>query len=492
MSTENNVMQNERKSKLPFIIGGVVALGGLAVLLWFLLFNNHPAVQTAQALNNFNNEVSHRLEHTPLSALGVLGDMLTEGGTINVSFEYEDNFPGWEESTRGDITLAMDVNNSRAALAGELYIEGLLIDFQIAMSQDYIAFQTDLLNGNFYGITFETFRQDFTDFGNLLGLAPRDIRDIADMIEEIHASLTAEPAQGPDVDFEEFFVPYRQLFRDMIFRNQITVNDVELHGQTMQRVEYTVSEQEMVQFLLDVLLTFEDQMVSMIRGLDNPDLFGLDHMLIYELTLLRDEIHADNWEGIATLVFYMDNNTRLSRLDVEFEATIDGDHGILGFELDLGANVYDTWVLTGYFAEEDMPREEFTVSWEFSQQDHGYAVNLITIASDDMWEPVLLMSQWNQETGRTVLSYQDQWDGGQLIFTFFKTDNSFTIRLDEALDELLGHDEYESIYVEITVTAGNANIPQTNFINMSDWGFDFLFDLLEAAFNLGLEDMLDF
>jgi len=490
MSTENNVMQNERRSKAPFIIGGVVALGGLVILLWFLLFNNHPAVQTAQALNNFNNEVSHRLEHTPLSAFSVLGDMLTEGGTINVSFEYQDNFPGWEESARGDITLALDVNNSRAALAGELYIEGFLVDFQIAMSQDYIAFQTDLLNGNFYGITFETFREDFTDFGNLLGLAPRDIRDIVDMVEEIHILLNADTSQT-EIDFADLFdsAPYRQLFRDMIFRNQITVNDVELHGQTMQRVEYTVTEQEMVQFLLDVLLTFEEQMVVFIRGQNNPDLFGLDHMLIYELTLLRDEIHADNWDGTATLVFYMDNNTRLSRLDVEFEATIDGDHGILGFELDLGASVYDTWVLTGYFAEEGTPREEFTISWEFSKQGHGYAVNLITIDSDDMREPVLIMSQWNQETGRTVLSFQDQWDAGQLIFTFFKTDNSFTIRLDEALDELLWHDEYESLYVEITVTAGNANLPQANFINMSDWGFDFLFDLMEAAFNLGLDEL---
>ena len=489
----------KRKSKAKFIaMGCVLALllaGGITA--WAVIFNN-PSLAVSRAMGNMTDEVTQRLETSPLQAFGMLFDALNSG-TVNVNFEYHDewwseNWGGGSHTSSGNFSLTSDANAGAYALTGSVQVDDYPnLSFAAYINRDRVAFGSLNFSSNYYGFRFNTFRQDFIPFGqDTLGLGHSEMGMVSDVVEEIGALL-----RRSDESAAEQLEPYVDAFTQFLLNAEVGSErgvDVRVGLQTIsaRRVDYEITIPALAALLnswADILERDE----SVRAAFNNPlysEMFGADahSEMIQGLRSMVREMQNEV-QGRLTLSFYIGSGNRLVQISLTGTVSERGRSVRIGLVLNFGASLTDTWSLSTTVITEWATLTNMFV-WEINDTG-GRTVNRLAwyTENDDIYS---LLISWNPHNGDFVVTFEEtyeQW--GHHVEELFEgnfttTGQHFSMRFEhrDFWDWSGGWDEI-SFFIEISTDSRTDTGGGIDFINISQWNDAWLDRLDDMFWDLG-------
>lgn len=463
-----------RKKFRPWM-AGASALAVIVVVAAVLLFvRASPLLAASRSMTNFQNELSERLESTPLQAFGLLMNSFSHG-TVNVNFTYADRW----STARVNASLASNAQRGEYALSGNVNVDSVNLDFSTYLNRDRVAFGSRQIGRDYYGFRFATFRDDIRPFGRELGLSNSDMDNAADIVEAIGDSLRSGST------FADYYSDYTAALVSL-FRNaeQVTNRvDVRVGGSTInaRRVEYTFSDDAIINLLYDLVDIFEND-ENMLDAFNGPFVdSGISMSHRDMVRTLRDAVRTieRNFSGYVTLTFYIGNRDRMLRIDLSGDLVIYGDRFEFEIILDLGESATDTWELDMTFRF-DRERVNVRIIWDY-REANGNHVHTIEISGRDI-DTIELRSDWDPVRGDFILSAHERsrwgtWDFGSIDGNFTTDGETFSLRFDQ--DTRDGH-----WALEISTERGAA-IGTIDFINIDQWTLAWLERIEDVLWDLG-------
>jgi len=466
---EPQALVHEPSKSTALKLVGVVAVVAVCLAAALFYLRVSPLLTVQRALGNFGGEVTTRLQTSPLHALELLGRNYANG-TTNVHFRYADD---WDMSVNGLLSIMTDSELNELFVGFDMSVadwgEQYDIDFEFLMNQYSAMVRSHMLNDNFYGITYATFRDDFAVFADVIGI-PDDIVDVvADFIENLNESLNAN-----DEEVLEDFQRYIDAVVAFVRSSDFTTTRVD----GLTRAEFVYTADDIVEILQELLDLYENHA-------DMRDAFDMfeDDFFDEFIEIMQEGLNefAANLRGEITLVLYVGRGNRMNRIEVDIDMRYERERIQASFALDLGSDALDPWRFDVSVTDRGQVFEGYVV-WEIRQYGDRY-VNTILFHEPGM-DSFTLMSDWNTSTGAFTLSYDDDFShiGNNSINGVFSLDSSggFTFAFDEfALDR-----GRSSLLIEIeSLSFTNINFP-ASYINIRDWGERLIDDLERAIMEL--------
>ncbi|MCL2227286.1 MAG: hypothetical protein FWB97_06630 [Oscillospiraceae bacterium] len=457
-----NFLKKWWKILLP---SGVVAIAAVAALIVFSAIA--PAFAAASAVGNLRDEARQRLETTPLRAGTILWETLDDG-RMTVDFDIRDRRL-FGLGVNGVATLMSDRQNNEYALEGLVRALWISVDLDVHLNSERLAARSQLLSRDFYGIAFNTFREDVRPFGGLAGLEDDTMDMLADWVDALAEFLkvTEEPAAHLE--------PYTGILRSFVLGLNFSTSrrNIISGGEqvTASRFEVTIAERDIFELLRNAVAVLEsdENLRETFSTFENPtfELGGgsaSHNELIQDLRYAISELER-RFSGSIVVALYMGEGGRLLRVDMH----VDMAHGYepveLIAELDLGSCAYDLWSLN-LTAIDSYGINNMRFDWSLSQGPNGYENTLSASFIDDgriFEDTFTLSSVWLPESGSFTMSFTDVWDTASVGGLFALTPGGFNLRLDD-----LSVGESQTLTLEVSVERG-ADIPSIEYTNIDRW-----------------------
>ena len=443
-------------------IGALAAVIILGVVIFSFASSLGPLVATQRALSNFEDELSTRLQTTPLHAVELLMENIFDG-TTSVDFDMRN---AWGDRYRGEFTLMSDSQNTRSLLRGEMGFDRETVDFEIFVTDQVAMARTSLLGRDFYGIRYSTFRDDFSPFARTLGLDNRTRDSIVDFVESIEETINASNNRNATNEFQEYIDVLTAFIRNSEYSST--------RENGVRRVEFAFEEHDIFDLLRELLHVFEndDQFISMFDV--NSETRDMHRQMIREMNdIIRDG--ERNVRGDVTLVLYIGSRNRLNRAELSLDLRLDGERLRFSLDMDFGESATDRWSFSATVIDSGM-RETFSVVWNIRETGDRYSH---TIALSGGGDEVELRSDWNSRTGAFTLSIADSapWGINASIDGTFRPDGNRGFTMSFESDRNSRTDWRFDIS-----SRGEHNISvPSNFINIDEWGTRLIDDLERAV-----------
>jgi hypothetical protein len=224
----------------------------IAVSAYFLFFRDFGSLAlVGRAIYNTGREVEERFDHTPLKVLTMLGDIL-EDGTITADFTYTASFLGnfLSADIDGTIKLSSDLEARNFALEAQVETFGETVNLDAYMNRERLALRLPILDHNFYGIRYATFREDIRVMGDMTGLDSRTMNRLSDMVDQINVMMNAEEATenrpSEYADAVKNFTGNLEITRE---RTNIESNNERVN---CRLIEITITKEAILGFMTDV------------------------------------------------------------------------------------------------------------------------------------------------------------------------------------------------------------------------------------------------
>ena len=461
----------------------------IAVAVVVLIGRVTPLVAAERALVNLGGDMAQRLEGSPFGAFPMLIEAL-EDGVVNISFDYSDRW----SSGSFDIEFHSDEANRVYKMIVDFDVDGFGFDLEIHMDRHRIAASSSLLGDEFFGLTYETFRQDFRPFGRMLGLSDSEIDEIADIIEMI-GDILDMPDPGMEI-YEPYIALLRQFILDGTMSSESTT--IESRGQEVNvtRAMFRFTDDEMIGLLRDLMVTMSmDQNMDPL-GMIEPWMW---EELFSELDFALNEL--EGFDGEMFLAMDIGPGNRLISLSCFVTFQGQGSNLNLYFSADFGNSVFDPWYFTlagiaetpnwNDATQTDTNIFEIEFVWTYTETA-GRFVNTIEISwnTENSWwnswdeamevwsisESGRLISDWNSNTGGFVLAFESDGPWGER----FEVSGIYRLDSNGGFFFSLGPIDTgrETFSLEVSTRLGaNINPPQS-FINFSDIQLGTFLDLL--------------
>ena len=459
----------------------VVAVLGIAVGLFFFVFNNSPAVTVAKSLSNISNELEQRVHDTPLESIGILMDCL-ESGTVSANFNYSDSW----SSTRGIVKLHSDEKRGEAVVEAEIRSDDIDLDIDVYVNREHAAMRVSQIDNNYYGITYDTFRDDFRSFANLLDLSRDEVNMIGDIVD-MYANLM-------NMGDDEIFEGYQEILEDFIKNADVSSERVEINSGgdsvSVNKIEFTITAEMLVGLLEDLIDELEND--ENMRGMYDASIEAQSGMYGYFPGPTYDEIIREtrselrdmsrNLSGDIIIGFYIGSSNRLVRLEVNADIEYDRERGELEFSLDFGSSAKDLWVLE-MNTYDDYSNSYFKIEWEMNESSRGGGETVLRTITDQGWGvyETSLILHWT-DRGLFTFSVVSDWDSLDIFSgTYDKTSDGFSLIVD---DPFVNSYWGESLMLDISAERRSNHIDDITFINVSEWDQS-LIDKIEEFFGFG-------
>jgi len=458
------------------------AIGYFASTAFFSSSSVSTALSVGAAFENFGDELSERIENSPFAAVMLLEDIL-EDGSLTVDFVHSSGQGFGMFDTRGSVTMLSHVETDETAFLMDVSVGGFLnVDLDIFLNTERLAARSNMLGNTFYGITFETFRNDIHAFGPLIGLSNADMNELADIVEAFVESLDNPMFTNP----EEYIAPYLELLAkfalswDMESRDdQITVGDSTVD---VTVATFTITDSDLAAFLTDLhaLLESDEALRSYINLQDSLQGFSSGSMYDEFLDEFQDVIEqfAETVSGQITVELAISNDNRLINSTKTVNLDVDGTPINVTAVMDLGLSINDPWTLDVVVGTPNVfiDDETFNMTWTYRELNNMLE-NRLAFGTDTE-TMVSLVSEWFPETGNFTLFYNDYLNRDSGSFSgvlLLDDDDEFDLRFDENFDIGGG----QSLAIIISGAVG-ANIEEIEYINLDQWDSD----LIEMIFDL--------
>jgi len=450
----------------------VTAVIAIALSAYFLFFRDFGTLAlVGRAMYNTGREVEERFNHTPLKALTMLGDIL-EDGTVTADFTYTASLLGnfLTADIDGTIRLSSDLEARNFALEVQVGTFGESVNIDAYMNRERLALRLPILDNNYYGIRYATFRDDIRVIGDLTGLDGRTMNQLSDMVDQINAMMNAEEA---DEDFQSYYVDAVSNFVGNLGisrrRTSIVSNDEQIN---CQLVEITITKEAILELLTDIydITESNESLQAQIRTLYSDNLIlqgfyggfpgGDDHIL----SELRNAINdfENNYSGDIVLLFYIGGGDRLLRVEVNADISYDYYPTEVIVVLDFGRSVDDDWFFDINF-ENLYTTGNYTIYWTFEELSGNY--NNTIIIAEGTTDTITLISAWNIDRSNFALSYINEPEKRTITGTLTTEDKNFYLRLDDLFPE----NTSSSLKIEVSTQTG-VQIDEVSFINIDSWG----------------------
>ena len=462
----------------------LVAAAAAAVYYFFILAS--PSDPVNRALANVGEEMAQRIDGSPLKALGMLTEVLADG-TLSVSFDYTDR----AVSLSGDVSLSYVVTENEYAAAGDISImHGYSeleqnIVFEAFLNPERIAFGSQLIDNNYYGIKFSSFEEDIRAFAGAAGIAYFLVEQITQGLSIIDEAMNGDSPNYLDIDTQR----YESLFSDFYKRCDQTSERVNIDsgGQSIAvtKTEIVVTKAAIIGLLNDLLDAIEnDENIRnyfsslltstvdsgpVLPGIGYGDMMNQLKMLVSAFSIY----YADS--SIITLTLFIGDGDRIMLMELDADVTFMTERVQFSASFDFGASVSDRWVFK-------VEAGGLTASIEWDYTENGASrENIITFSFDDV--KLALKSDWSTDSGDFTLAYSldnGSWvQTGELSGVFLLDSNGFRL----SLDIPIGYYSSEKLALDIKGEFG-ADIKQIDFINVDQWDIEVLYKL-ESLFNFG-------
>jgi len=485
--------QNPPKKGLHLLLKiGIPALAIIiiAIVVIFLFVRISPLATTGIALINLESEMAQRLNSTPLRAATMTTEKL-ENGTLTLNLDYSDRWSDIEatatiisNSITRDHALALEVDIGRNTFTAEAFLNRTRLAIGSAMVDD-----------NFYGITFSTFREDIRTFGREIGMDRHTMETLADIVELLEMAMNSD-----DVE-DTLLAPYVRLLTAFVMNLDPTSERTQIYSGgdnvNVRRIEYIITADDIITLLTDIvdLMSSDDELRdfynSFIDDLGPSSNFGWRLFRTWatpsynEIMIeLRDAVQEFGraLSGEITTSFYIGSRNRLVRMESDVNMRFYGERIRIFILNDFGTSAQDSWVFTinTTFAGHRTSNE---IVWDYEVRANR-VINTVTITTGyrQQADEVTFVSDWSRDNGRFTLSYESRWSSGEItgIFTYGRSD--FRLVIDNPLAD--GGFLNQRLDFEIVGTTEN-QIRDIDFINIDLWTEKLFEDIDNALWGSG-------
>jgi len=470
--------QKKSRKALWITLISVAAVFIAAAAVYFFFFRNAvPLLSLGRAFDNLSTETEERFNYTPLKALDMLSDVL-EDGSVTVNFDYTTALFGsfLTTSIDGSVKLSSITETRDFALEAQVSAYGQSIDLEAYMNKERLALRVPLIDDAFYGIKYETFRDDIRVFGRLIGLDNETMESLANYVDQLNELLNAEETD------EEFTEPYTEVFSGFIRNLEITSRRTHI-GSDGERIrctsiEFRITKDALIELFNDIydILENDEEMRSQFQRITSTTEWGTDFGTDWGLTPdnnsdydaflkdIKDSIDdfQKYYSGDILLVFFVSRDDRLLKAVINADTEYDGESSAINATFDFGNSIEDDWSLMLELKTESS-NDKLLMRWSYDQQP-GRFINTVEISTFDL-NYYTFISEWEEEGSRFKLVYIDGWERNELTGVFIADDENFVI----TLDNVLADDSNSSLTLEILAVTG-AQIKDIEYIKVDKWG----------------------
>jgi len=457
------------------------------------MFLNSPLRAANNALINVGDEFSERIEDTPLEMFGMLFESLVDG-SVTVEFDYQ----MFMTEMSGEITIHSDYEQGAHFIEATMSGDGLDFDLELYYDQEIMAARIDQISNNFYGIVFETFREDFRSFADLLGLSRQEVDEIVEMIESYETMMNAS------YSMYELSERLEDLGNDFLRRMEVTSNRVDITSGgervNVRKIDFIIDN--------DLMMDFNDEFLDIIEDNEYVNaFFDSFNDLISSMDPWAEEISLDeiiremrrdmrDMQSEMVMSLYVGRGNRLYRIAYEMNMEINRERVEAIMTFDLGSHAHDTWSII-METRDDRGRSEISIEWEVNETSRGGETILRVVDEDRFgsWTDELIL-EWT-DRGAFTLLFNENNRGQETLLTgdFTIDDDGFNLSLPDLIEDSFFFEQ--SLDIEISTARRTESLEPVDFINISDWG-QRLLDQLEDFFGLSgmfftpdFDDMFD-
>jgi len=448
----------------------VIAFAVMILTVYFIFFRSYGSMMLAgKALINLGHEVEERFDHTPLKAITMLPGIL-EDGTVTADVTYTTSIFGTflTADINGTAILSSDLKARNFALEAQAGIFGQSIGIDAYMNKERLALRLPIIDESFYGIRYDTFRDDIRVFGRLIMLNDLLMDTLADYVDQLNSILNTKEINDdvPSV-FTDAFVNFASSLKVTEKRAKIHYNGEPVN---CSLVGIKIPKEAIIKLLNNLYDVFENNgslqgtMLDLFENALLQDIF-IDHDNDYGL-FLRDfkngiKEFEELYSGEIELLFYISKEDRLLRLEVDVDIKYDSNPLKLDLEFSFGNSINDEWVLDAIFII-NQSSGRFIAEWIYEERSGTYT-NTITV-TEGKTTSIALISEWDLNRGDFTLSYTNYPDTNTISGVLITDDKNFNL----LFDDLYQDDPYNSLKIEISTKTG-AQINEIYYVNIDQW-----------------------
>ncbi|MCL2371988.1 MAG: zinc ribbon domain-containing protein [Defluviitaleaceae bacterium] len=427
------------------------------------------------AFANMSSEMAARLRATPLYAFSLLGQAF-DYGTVNLGITYTD----WILSVGFDAILQQNMPEGMMHWDLGVNLMGTRLGLEIFANEYILALRTELLDDNFYGVTFETLPEDLIHFLPMLGFDQRDIDEAIEAIDAFMLYMEAVEELGLDVTWTEFFENYMGAIWESL--TGIEYETTTANNYTI--IAYTVQTDDIYRVLSAVLENFAGDFLEIMEALaildDDLALDADEFREILEFSRHGLADAMEEFDGEIVIEFHIDNDGRLSLIFLHAGLVFGGDDEELILIVDFGDAITGDWNLLLSATEYGDLIDFLDITWSYAAVA-GVHTNVMAFEVDGSFAEVA--SVWDANNGDfdILATWWDWWMADyitEFISGNFTTNNNggFTLEFTD-LERLLDLD----LSIVISATQSTDFTAPHSFINMSEWDEDLIAMVLETV-----------
>jgi len=472
MPVPGNYVQPEKTKKskkwLWITLASVATVLIAATAVYFVFFRSiGPLLMLGRAMVNLSAEVEERYENSPFTVFENLAEIM-EDGTITADFVYTTSIlGGWISiDLDGKIEFLSDSEARNFAALAQIGAYGEAIELDFFMNNERMALRLQLLGNDYYGLTYNSFRQDIQVLGRQIGLDNETMELYADFIDQINTAMNTDDT--PD-DIDEIYTEMITKFaRDIKVSSRKSTIETASGKETYTVITVNLTKNALLKLLRE-METNDDIMRSQMGIQDN--LFSSrDDFIPYENDFERFTSEFNDfvndferyYSGNIDILFFIDADERLTRIASDSKVKFEDEDLALKLNLDLGSSVYDEWSLFASYIGPDMS-ENLNVKWDYKERS-GNKINTVTFSTNEI-KPITMISDWNPVRNAFSVTLKDEFDSYEFSGVITINEPNFRIVFDDIT--FAGNDNV--LKLEISTKQG-AQIREIDYINIDRWG----------------------
>ena len=482
------------KKKFPWWIAAIAATAVVALALVFtwqsLLMAIAPRAALSMAMSSTAKSTQQRYENAPSTVLSQGAEYLKDGKlSVNADVSYAG------EQVKAQVDFAFNDEKKQTAVGAALTLRDQSMKANVYLDPDFAAVNADFFNaGTYYGVAFETFKEDIRKsvFGE--SLSESDIDQADKIIQAVLDIYTL------DIDEEELAKPYQQLIEQYIKELEMEKSSqtVSVDGKdyNCNALTYHLSEKDIQNLLEDILETVQhdDQLKNLIFSDSITNLSDTDPEEEFEDAIdeALDSI-SEAFESVdlsADMIFYVRNN-RVVALELDADIEVDEEKVDLTMEISFGLKATSD-IVTNITIRADGEIGRIKLISKVTDEDNVYKETLtaeVKIPYEDKVE-ASFTTKWNRSSGKLTLSLDAEAEGETVELDvsckLTKLENGYelTFNQDDVADFLnqLNADTIPDdldFSVTIRCTEG-AGIDKPEYVNIRQWDAALLQQLQET------------
>lgn len=484
---------SQPKKKFPWWIVAIAATAVVALTLVFtwqaLLMAIAPRAALSMAMNATAESFENRYKNAPSAIVSQGAEYLKDG---KLSIGADVNYAG--EKVNAQVDFGFNEEQKQTTVGAALTLRDQNLKANVYLDPDFAAVSADFFNdGTYYGIAFETFKEDIRQsiFGE--SLSEDTIEQADKIIQSILDIYTL------DIDEEELIKPYKEIIEqymkdlDMEKSNQSVAIDGKDY--TCDALAYHISEEDIQNLLRDILETAQndDDLKALICTDTIAELSGADMEAEFEdaideaMDAISDAFKSTDVS--ADMIFYVRHN-RVIAIQLDEDIEVDEEKVDLTVEVSFGLKATSD-IVTNITAKADGETGHIKLISKVTDENEVYKETLTfeaSIPGEDKIEAAL-STKWNRDSGKLTLSVEAEADGETVEFDITckltKLENGFELLVNQKdIEDLLRQFGDVDIPQDLTFTVSirftqGSNITKPEYVNIKQWDATLLQQLQE-------------